>query len=217
MAEKSCNNCGKESCDERCTSNTIRCTAWTPKKPEKVYLDKEAVLNALKSAPNYITLRCCINRGEFDAPLIPPEYWRTCMAEKDAEIAALQKRCEDDRDLAATHVKMIDKKNAEIARLKHQLKIESEASGLVIRTAYDQITNLVSTVSLLEDRIVDLEKLCDMQKATIDAQDKRGDRFSSMLGDHDQKIKDLETALKALQEEVNKIPRYVGQGVYVIK
>jgi hypothetical protein len=104
------------------------------------YLDKEAVLKAFKEEPLNFYNRFL--KGEFDAPLIPPEYWRTGMAEKDVEIA----------------------------RLKHQLKIESEASGHVIRTAYDQITKLVSTVSLQGDRITDLEKLCDMQKATIDAQ-----------------------------------------------
>jgi hypothetical protein len=99
MAEKSCNNCGKESCDERCTSNTIRCTAWTPKKPEKVYLDKEAVLKAWEDTIDVPGTECMIKRvqrGVFDANVPPTEgpVWdnlNKALAEKDAEIARLNR------------------------------------------------------------------------------------------------------------------------------
>src|SRR5271157_3293240 len=73
-----------------------------------------------------------------------PEYWRsTCMVEKDAEIA----------------------------RLKDELG-EALAQPHYPDGPWDMLHKCTSEKQKLRDRIADLEKLCDMQKATMETQGK---------------------------------------------
>lgn len=87
------------------------------------------------------------------------------LAEKNFEIALLRKRTEDDRELAATHVKMIDEKDAEISLLKEKLGRGCPIDG------YDGC-HVMKERDTCKGRIADLEKLCDILKATIDTQGK---------------------------------------------
>ena len=140
------------------------------------YLDKEAVLKALydddgkERQYEYCSeLKGRIEHGEFDAHMGP--ICSKCnirlahidlkdkMRGKDAEIANLEKK-----NLGAHEI--IKEKHAEIERLIEKYN-EAKAAPHYPDGPWDKLHKAVAENRTLRDRIADLEKLCDMQKATI--------------------------------------------------
>jgi hypothetical protein len=145
------------------------------------YLDKEAVLKELtERAQRYQDAGdfgyCCainclkinIEHEDFDAKTTSPEYWRTCMAEKDVEIAQLTKH----RDDLIGAVKFAKEMNDKLKLQRNGVAASREkALDRIAQYEKDQ-RGMISEILSHKGRIVDLEKLCDMQKAAIDRQGK---------------------------------------------
>ena len=161
------------------------------------YLDKGAVLKAISKGtwafPPYTLanffeqLQC----GEFDAIPAGSALVSSCLADKDAKIAALQKRCDNDRELATTHLKMFEEKNAEIARLKNQCDNYHEAIGVFRENKDKEIWRLNETLRTTAHCHGELQREMFKQRDRIAQQD--------------QELKDLG---KALQEARETIARY---------
>ncbi|MFA6364226.1 transcriptional regulator [Methanoregula sp.] len=132
------------------------------------------------------------------------------LAERDAEIIALRKRCEDNRELAATHVKMIEEKSAKITRLNEEV-VRSEE-------------RMMAEGMQFEDRIAELEKLCDMQRANLDAQGnalrearEKGERALDQLHElHDQIANGLshEETMGSIEECIDTIAPGTSQIIH---
>ena len=126
--------------------------------PGSKYLDKEAVIKALKgryeAEPPYTFAEFIeqFEQGKFDAqPLLTDEAVQSC------------------------YRKTLSDKDAEITRLKGEFK-DTKMWLDAAQSSYTQEIGVnrdkTKKIHELKNRITDLEKLCDMQKATIDTQGK---------------------------------------------
>ena len=163
------------------------------------YLDRDAVLKALEKTrdwPAYTIAEFqeAVKHGKFDANPTPfgREWMREqdiVVAEKDAEIARLSKTIDEIMN-DNLHMRVeIERKIQEIERLNEKYNescADKEALAEVIR----KLSNALASekwvnedlkeaceehereIARLKSRIADLEKLCDVQKTTIDAQGK---------------------------------------------
>lgn len=141
------------------------------------YLDKKKILYTL--GDDYVNLKSRINKGEFDAKIpediMQVKRWMWLLRkdlreryiskpleslEEDSKIASLQKRCDDDRKLAGTHVEMIIEKNEEITHLITEIDKRNE----IIQMYCEEAVYLKKQVSICEENFDRVNKELDKRK-----------------------------------------------------
>ena len=205
------------------------------------YLDRDAVLKALektKDWPAYTIAEFqeAVEQGKFDAKEEPSTDLGNVF---HSIVAKDQTPSKEDTGLldellhvvkvVAQQGKALSDKDAEIARLTEKYN-EAKAAPHYPDGPWDGPHKAVAENQTLMDQIADLEKLCDMQKTTLDYErqvayrlerlesDSKQDREieglvqkhlmdDSRLNSQENHIDRVETALKALQEEVSGIKK----------
>ena len=189
------------------------------------YLDKEVVLKALydddgkERQYEYCSeLKERIEHGEFDARAVSRTFTeayqagiytaKKALADKDAEIADLEKK-----NIGAHEI--IKEKHAEIERLIEKYN-EAKAAPHYPDGPWDKLHKAVAENRNLRDRIADLEKLCDMQKATIDQQGIEIEQKNKILQSRMDEIGELYEKIRAQdqdQEYLKKMLQCANDGL----